>query len=215
MKKIITVERFYEMFSAKSLILNRDRAKSRDNRPAASRAFFGIADLRQYLKEILSKDTNASGYPVGYIENAKLHLTEARNRWISYNNARPQRNKSDVPTGLFAEEINRYLGQIKMFEAESRAIIKIVEVEDAKEKAANPALKHRIGSCHKRMDGKIKDCDGREVDAAGEKFVDTGELVSDYLESIKARRRAKALRSRAQEKARRDLIESGQLLPQL
>lgn len=141
-----SVEIYTDIFTKKSMILNQPNKKDDGkNRPRFSNPICDLNMLRRYHRKLLDNATSDKGHAdlhfdilgepvrVGLLPESRRQLRLALKKFERYNSAQPKNAQTEKPTGHFLDEINKCKARVAVYEMESRAIIKILEVENMKQ----------------------------------------------------------------------------------
>ena len=157
---------------------------------------FTLSDAEGYLRDLLNKGTDYSGYPQGFLPAARLELKKALDEFHrvadEMNATRPADKKITKPEQIhrdIAERINKAKARDLVLSEESRALTKAIDQADAQDRKS-VFRNTRKGIGKKNPDGTYNLLDGREV--KNNKFVDDGSDVLKYIENFKAETIAKA-----------------------
>jgi len=190
-----TVKQWETFYEAKSLYCHPERRFDSVGRPTSSQSY-DFSEPDEYLRKLLSKNTDGWGNPVGLIEICKIELREAKSRWRYHCEHSKMIDPKTPPKGDFAKEINRLTGKKKVLEKEARILNGWLGEKESHESVKLKKLQKKManqGTC-KLIDGLIARCDWRDVEykEGNPYFVDDGSSVEEYKANCKAQKRAKA-----------------------
>jgi hypothetical protein len=191
---VTTEEAFERLMRSRSMILNRP-----PNDPKRPPKFLAMYDFSpDGLKQMLWERTNKS---TGTLVFAREGVKQLLREWDAFNEA--QFRRLPRPVGAFAERLNRARAKVKVLEAESRELNRLLDAANA---ASVAEVKRRFKprGIMKMRGGVLASVDGREVtDADGGRLVfrDDGADVSEYLAALGE---AAKERAAAKEKADRE-----------
>jgi len=199
--RITTQEEHERLLRSRSLILN--RPANDIHRPPR---FFQCLDFsRQGIERMLQERLD----PVtGSLSFWRQEVKRALAAWKTYASRQPRKLSS--PIGIWQEQIAKGRARVKVVEEECRVLNKLLEETKAKEANGQKAMRKPRGFV-KMKDGRLFQVDGRNVTAGadGESvFEDTGEKVEAYLESLRQRKRARAIAKRTEQRVLADRIKT-------
>jgi hypothetical protein len=191
---VLTEDYLYQIYSERSAILF-PHGTPEDQK--AHRVRFIMLDLsRQGIEQMLQDRRE-------FLPQLNEAWKDARRVWREWRSRQVTMDKHAEPIGAFAETINRTAARKRVCEAEMRRLnemlteLKAKELEQAEHQRA-PGTRAPHGLI-KNRDGQPYTCDGRKLfrDAEGDlRFEDDKSLMSEYLNALKARKKAIAVKQR-------------------